>query len=206
MSVNSDEYGTGKFTFYYRDEKSMAKDTSVAWTGDFKLDYTSPVVKSSSCYMIVNMKSSNLLLDKVRLYTKEPATSKIVIYHNDHNLSGQFCSTWSDANIAACRSGNAAITKIEFTRVNDWWWELDMNSRFRGFHWDGISSDWVIEVLNASDDSCTKSTSNLFELTAATFVPALYAIKGQASSFDIASSNRAGMVFEQSSRAKNGGS
>lgn len=88
--------------------------------------------------------------------------------------------------VATCRSGNEHMKKIAFKRVNDWWWELDMR-KFRGFHWDDVSTDFVMEVLNASDDSCAKSTSNLFELTAATVVPARYIIKGHPSSFDEAS-------------------
>ncbi len=59
-----------------------------------------------------------------------------------------------------------------------------MRSNYRGFHWDAGSSDWILEVVNASDDSCTKSTSNLFELTAATLVSADYAIYGHPSSFN----------------------
>ena len=69
MSVNSDVYDTSRIELYYLDDKNRAKSARLDWGGYAKLDYAKPVVKSSVCYMIVNMNMSSLLISKLRLYT-----------------------------------------------------------------------------------------------------------------------------------------
>ncbi len=69
MSVNSDVYDTSRFEFYYKDDKNNAKSKRFDWSGSAKLDYAKPEVKSSVCYMIVNMKTSSFLINKLRSYT-----------------------------------------------------------------------------------------------------------------------------------------
>lgn len=206
IEVNFDIYDDHHISVLHRhtDNGSATKAQFRYHNGSMDLDYSTPDMWTDTCDVIIWSEGSHWrAFKKMRLYTSAGSDLRISIAP----ALGTGCTSWDLAASCVTQNADLGVQYSEFTRKNDWYWELDLHSSSSygsGFFYDNDSPDFILQI-KAADGSCPISSSKFFYLSGLTVVKQPYVIESFADNFNMGDVPSV-CTFSQSSRPKNGNS